>query len=111
MADKTIYRVIFINQGKVYELYAGQVSQGGLFGFVEIGDLRFDQRSSVVVDPSEERLKSEFEGVERFHVPMHAIVRIDEMDREGAAKISDLSEGGNVTPFPGFYTPPGGDKA
>lgn len=112
MAEKNVYRIIFVNQGKVYELYARHVSQGGLFGFVEVGGLLFGERSAVVVDPSEERLKSEFEGVERFHIPMHAVIRIDEMDREGAGKISELpSQGGNVTPFPGFYTPPGGDKS
>jgi len=102
---KTLYRVAFVNQGKVYEVYCRNVGQGGLFGFVEIEDMVFGERSSVVVDPSEDKLKSEFEGVTRTYVPMHAIIRIDEVAKEGHAKISEFEGGGNVTPFP-MYTPP-----
>ena len=58
MAAKPIYRVVFLNQGKVYEVYARHVSQtGSLFGFVEIEELVFDARKGVVVDPAEERLQ------------------------------------------------------
>jgi hypothetical protein len=54
MPPKPIYKVIFVNQGKVYELYARRVSQtGALFGFVEVEELVFDARKSVVVDPSD----------------------------------------------------------
>ena len=48
MAAKPIYRVVFLNQGKVYEVYARHVSQtGSLFGFVEIEELVFDARKGV----------------------------------------------------------------
>ena len=58
MPAKPIYRVVFLNQGKVYEIYARHVGQtGSLFGFVEIEELVFDARKGVVVDPSEERLR------------------------------------------------------
>lgn len=109
MADKRIYKVIFSNHGKVYEVYASGVGQGALFGFVEVEGLLFGARSEVVVDPSEEKLKAEFEGVERTYIPMHAVIRIDEVTRQGTGKISDAEGGaGNVTPFP-LYTPPGKD--
>ena len=62
---KSIYRVIFHNQGNVIELYAHEVSQNGLYAFVEIGDIIFGERSKLVVDPSEEQLKSQFSGVKR----------------------------------------------
>ncbi|NLO79594.1 MAG: DUF1820 family protein [Xanthomonadaceae bacterium] len=101
---KRIYRIQFYNQGEIYEVYAKQVAQGGLFGFIEVEGMIFGERSQVVVDPSEEKLKSEFQGVKRTYIPMHAIVRIDEVEREGAAKISDAK--GKVTPFPiPFYGP------
>ncbi len=107
MAEERIYRVSFVQQSEVYELYARQVSQGGLLGFVEIEDLLFGERSKVVVDPSEERLKSEFEGVRRIYVPMHAVIRIDEVERQGVSRISEPKKGGDrVTPFPmPLYTP------
>ena len=108
MAASHIFRVVFVNQGKVYEVYARKVSHGSLFGFVEVEELVFGERSSVVVDPSEERIKSEFAGVKRSYLPLHAIVRIDEVRKQGVSKISVL-EGGNVAQFPAAIYPAGND--
>ena len=36
MAASHIYKVVFVNQGKVYEIYARKVGHGPLFGFVEV---------------------------------------------------------------------------
>ena len=110
MSKETIYRVSFISQGEVYEIYARNVSQGGLFGFIEIEELVFGERTQVVVDPSEERLKSEFEGVRRFLLPMHAIIRIDEVEKEGQGRIQEPTEGGKVAPFPVPFFTPGKDS-
>ena len=94
-----------MSQGQVYEIYAREVGHGALFGFVEIEQLVFGERSSVVVDPTEEKIKSEFEHVKRTYLPMHSVIRIDEVDKQGASKISKL-EGGNVAQFPmPIYTP------
>jgi hypothetical protein len=108
MPSKPIYRVIFLNQGKVYEIYARHVSQtGALFGFVEIEELVFDARKSVVVDPAEERLQLEFAGVKKTYLPMHYVLRIDEVEKQGVSKISN-AEGGNVAQFPmPVYSPSG----
>ncbi|RZU98218.1 DUF1820 family protein [Spiribacter vilamensis] len=103
--SERIYRVIFHNQGKIYEIYARNISDGGLLGFVEIEELTFGERTQVVVDPAEEKLKNEFEGVKRTYVPMHSIVRVDEVEKEGAPRISDAD--GNVTPFPTSVYGPG----
>ena len=74
---------MFVNQGKVYEIYARKVSHGELFGFIEVEELLFGERSSVVLDLSEERIKSEFSGVKRTFLPMHSILRIDEVKKHG----------------------------
>jgi len=110
MKPEQLYKVIFMSQGQVYEIYASQVGHGALFGFVEVEELLFGERSSVVVDPSEEKIKSEFEGVKRTYLPMHSIIRIDEVEKEGASKISKL-EGGNVAQFPVPVYTPGGEKS
>jgi hypothetical protein len=108
MPAKPIYKVLFLNQGKVYEVYAKGVSHGSLFGFIEVEELVFGTRSSVVVDPSEEKIQTEFEGVKRTYLPMHSIIRIDEVDKQGTSKITP-ADGGNVAQFPvPMYTPPGG---
>ena len=92
-----IYKITFLNKGKVYEIFVKQVYQSDLYGFIEIEEFLFDERSQVVVDPSEEKLKSEFTGVRRSFIPMQAIIRIDEVEQTGVAKISS---GDKITPFP-----------
>ncbi len=107
MGTKPIFKVIFMNQGKVFEIYARSVSHGTLFGFVEVEKLVFGSRSTVVVDPSEERIQSEFAGVTRTFLPMHSIVRIDEVEKQGTSKIT-TAEGSNVAQFPmPIYAPRG----
>ena len=105
---KSIYRVVFQNQGNIYELHAHEVSQGAMFAFVEVGDIIFGERSQLVVDPSDEKLKAEFSGVKRTYIPMHAILRIDEVDKEGTNKITSASgDKSKITPFP-MPVPPAG---
>lgn len=105
MAATHIYKVVFLNQGQIYEIYARSVGHGALFGFVEVEELIFGERSSVVLDPSEEKIKTEFKGVKRTYLPMHSIVRIDEVEKQGTCKISKV-EGGNIAQFPvPVYTP------
>src|SRR5215468_2838112 len=109
MASSHIFKIMFVNQGKVYEVYARKVSQGRLFGFIEIEELVFGERSSVVLDPGEERIKSEFAGVKTTMLPMHSILRIDEVKKQGQAKVTAF-EGGNVAQFPmSMYQPAGND--
>jgi hypothetical protein len=107
MPSQPIYKVLFVNQGKVYEIYARHVSHGALFGFIEVEKLVFGTRSSVVVDPTEEKIQTEFAGVKKTYLPLHSILRIDEVDKQGVSKVMN-AEGGNVAQFPiPVYTPPG----
>ena len=99
MAASHIFKVLFVNQGKVYEIYARKVGHGGLFGFIEVEELVFGERSTVVLDPAEERIKSEFEGVKRTFLPLHSVLRIDEVKKQGVSKITSF-EGTNVAQFP-----------
>src|SRR4029078_5535901 len=76
---------------------------------IEVEDLTFGERSKVLLDPAEERIKSEFEGVKCTMLPMHSILRIDEVKKQGVSKITTL-EGGNVAQFPmGIYQPSGSE--
>jgi hypothetical protein len=107
MAASHIFKIMFVNQGKVYEVYARKVSHGTLFGFLEVEDLVFGERSTVVVDPGEERIKGEFEGVKRTYLPLHSVLRVDEVKKQGISKITAF-EGGNISQFPGplYAAPP-----
>lgn len=109
--DRRVYKVTFLNQGQVYEIYAKKVAQGGLLGFVEVEGIVFGQKTTVVVDPSEERLKLEFEGVRRCYLPMHAVVRIDEVDKQGPSRITEVGKTSNVAAFPiPMFKPPHGES-
>jgi hypothetical protein len=92
-----IYKISFLNKGKVYEIFVKQVYQSDLYGFIEVEEFVFDELSQLVVDPGEEKLKAEFSGVKRSFIPMQAIIRIDEVEKSGVSKISS---GDNVAPFP-----------
>jgi hypothetical protein len=109
MAASHIFKVMFVNQGKVYEVYARKVSHGSLFGFIEVEELVFGERSTVVVDPTEEKIKAEFTDVKRTYLPMHSVLRIDEVKKQGVSKIVAL-EGSNVSQFPVPIYTPGGDS-
>lgn len=97
-SEQPLYRIQFINNGKNYQLYVRELSQSAMYGFVEIGDFVFYSQSTVLVDPSAEKLKTEFAGVSRSYIPMHAVIRIDVVTEKGSARISEL--GDNVATFP-----------
>lgn len=99
---RELYRITFLNKGEVYEVYAREVYQSDLWGFIEIEAFVFGERSQMVVDPVEEKLKQEFAGVKRSFIPLQAIVRIDEVEKEGVASISN---GDNIAPFPVQFGP------
>lgn len=99
MAKQPIYRITFFNQGQVYEIYARQVFQSDLWGFLEVEEFVFGERSQMIVDPAEEKLKSEFSSIKRSFIPMHSIVRIDEVEKEGTCKITEAN-GSNISSFP-----------
>ena len=99
MSSKKTFKVIFHNQGEVFEVFVRNIYQSDMYGFIEVEEYLFGERSSLVVDPSEEKLKTTFEGVKRSYIPMHSIIRIDEVEKEGTGKVS-AAKGEKVTPFP-----------
>jgi len=92
MSEKHIYKVVFVNQEQVYEVYVKNVYQGEMYGFVVIEGFLFGEKSSIVVDPTEEKLRIEFEGVERTFIPMHKVVRIDQVKKHGTAKMTSVNK-------------------
>jgi hypothetical protein len=87
MSEKHVYKVLFFNQEQVYEIYVKHIYQGDMYGFIVVEDFVFGEKSAIVVDPSEEKLRAEFEGINRSFIPMHEIIRIDQVKKRGTAKI------------------------
>jgi len=95
-----LFRVAFLNHGKVYELFCTGISTSDLLGFVEVSGLVFGEKDSMVVDPTEEKMRDEFDGVEILHLPMHSVLRVEQVRKKGQAVIRDRESGEKVTPFP-----------
>ncbi|MGK2926455.1 MAG: DUF1820 family protein [Lysobacterales bacterium] len=100
MANKRLYKIIFLNQGKVYELFSRSVVSSGLWGFIEVSDLVFESSEGLVVDPTEERMRQEFAGARVLHLPIQSVLRVEEVDKRGPCLIRDHESGEKVTPFP-----------
>lgn len=103
--QQPIYRVIFIQNEKLYEIYARYLTEESLMGFIEIEELIFHETTSgLVVDPNEEKLRAEFKGVKRSYIPLHTILRIDEVMKEGAARMTSpekmVEKRGNISHLP-----------
>ena len=98
--EKSTFRIQFHNNNKIYELYAHEVGQSHMGGFIEIGQIIFGEHSKLLIDPAEEKLKHEVANVKHTYIPHFAVIRIDEVDRCGKSRILD-SDGATVTVFPG----------
>jgi hypothetical protein len=95
------FKIIFYQRDNIYEIYARQVTESDMYGFIVVEELLFGDASSVVVDPSEEKLKQLFDSVMRTYIPIHAVLRIDEVEKEGLSKITKTKNmGNNISPFP-----------
>jgi hypothetical protein len=101
MRKNRLYKITFLNLGKSYELFARHVQSSDLWGFTTISDIVFDAAGdSLIVDPSEEKLRDEFKDTKALHLPIQSILRIEEVDKRSTAHIRDITTGETITPFP-----------
>ena len=84
--------------GEIYEVFAKQIYQSDMYGFIEVEDYIFNKDKQLVVDPASEKLEKEFSSVQRSYIPMNSVIRIDEVNESGEAKIK--KNNGQVSPFP-----------
>jgi hypothetical protein len=98
--NEKLYRIAFLNHGKVYELFCTGVCTSGLLGFIEVSGLELGDKDSLVVDPTEEKMRDEFDGVEVLHLPLHSVLRVEQVKKKGQLVIRERESGEKVTPFP-----------
>ena len=87
MKKSNVYKIKFIQLGEIYEVFARHIYQSEMYGFIEVEEYIFNRDKQLVVDPTSEKLKNEFLNVERSYIPLNSIVRIDEVDELGEAKL------------------------
>ncbi len=100
MSSQSVYKVIFYNQGEIYEIYARELYQSEMYGFIEIEEIVFGEPSNLILNPGEEKLKNEFNGVKRSFIPVQAVIRIDEVERSGEGKIREVKSSDKIANFP-----------
>lgn len=77
---RPIYRIVFVQQDKIEALYAQYISEETLVGFIEAdGILNIDDTKDML------NLKE----VRRCYIPLHTIVRIDEVTLEHVSESQD----------------------
>lgn len=108
--ENIMYRVVFQEDGNLHEIYAEYISEESLVGFLEMEDLVFtDMPQGLLLDPNEEKMRQKFKDVRRTYIPIHLVVRIDEILREGEVTVKEVkTTNSNVSHFPGskMRTPP-----
>lgn len=103
MQESKLYKLVFMSQDEVYEIFAREIYQADLFGFIAVENISFrENQNSVVIDPSEERLRREFNNVDRFFIPLHNVIRIEEVKAAGVAKITEVSQKITRLPTPHY---------
>jgi len=100
MSKSKLYRVTFLSASEVYEIFARSVGGSGLPGFIEVAELVFDKKGSLIVDPTEERLRDEFSEVDVLHLPMHHVLKVEQVSKRGPGRIREAIAGDNVTALP-----------
>lgn len=100
--NSVIYRIIFQQDGKIYEVYSRYATEETLVGFLEIDELILEdtQHGGIVLDPTMEKLRKEFKGVKRSYIPIHHIIRLDEINPQSLQSSAEASTTDNVSPFP-----------
>lgn len=103
--SKPVFKVIFYNQNEIYEVYARDIYQSEMYGFIEMEELVFGDTNQLIVNPGEEKLKNEFAGVKRSFIPMQAVIRIDEVERGGEGKVREIQANDKIAQFPTSVPP------
>jgi len=105
MNDSILYKVIFINNGKVYELYSRDVFSSEIYGFIYVAELVFDQNKTIVIDPAEEKVREEFKNANVLHLPLQCVIRIEEVKKKMSCKIRDIKSGESMNSLSSLQTP------
>ena len=70
MKINSVYKIIFMQLGEIYEVFAKQIYQSDMYGFIEVEDYIFNKDKQLVVDPASEKLEKEFSSVQRSYIPV-----------------------------------------
>ena len=58
--SQKVYKVIFHNQGEIFEVFARHVYQSDMYGFIEVEEYLFGERSQLLVNPRGRKTEKHF---------------------------------------------------
>ena len=100
-----LYKVKFIQQEVVVELIAKYISEESLMGFIEIEDIIFPGSGEPFA--TDEKYREEFFGIERCYLPLHTLLRIDELSTATEKVVGEVKyKKNNVRRIPLRNPPP-----
>jgi hypothetical protein len=80
-----VYRTVFTHLDQVYTVYSQGLSEETLVGFIELDSI-IEVKQEVILSTESQEMHQLFikqlASIKRTYVPMHAVVRIDEMTRK-----------------------------
>ena len=78
--EKKVFKVYFFHLDKVYTLFAKEVNASDeLYNMCEISGIIFQRNKNLIV-PSEDEVRQEFSNLKRLLIPLHHLIRIDELE-------------------------------
>lgn len=90
-----LFKVVFSQHDELHEIYAHSVSESTMMHFIEVEALAFAATSSEA-NPSEQqlkgakRLRETYANVQRIYIPIHAVLRIEEVAQIGSAQVHPI---------------------
>ena len=85
---KKLYKITFLDDNKNHiTLYAHNIEQSDMIGFLEIYDFEFPRVSEIILTPGEDAAHELLKSTKRLILPLGLIIRIEELQEEKHAEI------------------------
>ena len=78
--EKKVFKIHFFHLGKVYSLFAKEVTASPEFyNMCVISQIIFQRNRNLIV-PTEDEVRSEFANIKNLMIPLNHVFRIDELE-------------------------------
>lgn len=100
MATDLIFRVKFTEHNETFVVFCKFISEESLVGFLELDEI-FIPESALTEDdsPAMDALKKDLSGVQRMYLPLHVIIRVDEVEMVPRVALHEANQPTNIRPI------------
>lgn len=91
--NKSIYKIIFYDEEhKTVTLYAENVYQSDILGFITVEKLIFNKPSDVIVTPEHDKICKMFKNTTKALISINLVIRIEEVTPDVSAPVINIYE-------------------